>query len=525
MTTEREEQLLRDGYAAGITQPRELANFMAQVGHESGGLRRLEESFRYTHSAEQISGNVRSALWQGRDALEAARLGALAGHPAPLAELMYGGRMGNTEPGDAYRYRGRGYIQLTGKNQYADAGDALGLDLLGNPDLAARPEHASRIAMWYWQTNVPDDARENVRAAGAAINGADPPNGLADREQRFAQWAPRIATAGLREPPIQQEPVADEKPHAPPTFDQAMRTMLPPQASVIPHITGHYGEQRRERAHGGTDFNYVGGQAGINLEHPTVHSPVAGVVTMSGGVFGTVKIRDAQGHSHEILHLEGRHVERGQTVAAGDPIGTMGGRGPEGAGQYAQHVHYQLRDPDGTLLSPEAFWNRAHRPVHGESVAASFGPLKEGDRGAQVHELQQALVGLGLTDANGAPLEADSAFGPRTGEAVRAFQRAHGLNVDGVVGADTRRALDAALRSVPEASSAVEPVARATRTSSLDRLLAAARGDDPSAFRTALADFTDTPFGRRFQAASAELAVQPDPAMRSGGPEPGAAER
>ncbi|WP_425474475.1 peptidoglycan-binding domain-containing protein, partial [Staphylococcus gallinarum] len=58
-------------------------------------------------------------------------------------------------------------------------------------------------------------------------------------------------------------------------------------------------------------------------------------------------------------------------------------------------------------------------------MAASFGPLKEGDRGAQVRELQQALVGLGLTDANGAPLEADSAFGPRTGEAVRAFQRAH----------------------------------------------------------------------------------------------------
>lgn len=151
--------------------------------------------------------------------------------------------------------------------------------------------------------------------------------------------------------------------------------------------------------------------------------------------------------------------------------------------------------------------------------------LHNGDHGADVRALQVTLTALGFDDARGRALEADSAFGPRTGEAVRAFQRAHGLNVDGVVGADTRRALDAALRSVPEASSAVEPVARPTQTSSLDRLLAAARGDDPLAFRTALADFTDTPFGRRFQAASAELAVQPDPAMRSGGPEPGAAER
>ena len=87
MTTEREEQLLRDGYAAGITQPRELANFMAQVGHESGGLRRLEESFRYTHSAEQISGNVRSALQSGRSGRSISIPLDLLCHSGPLTEL------------------------------------------------------------------------------------------------------------------------------------------------------------------------------------------------------------------------------------------------------------------------------------------------------------------------------------------------------------------------------------------------------------------------------------------------------
>lgn len=525
MTTEREQQLLRDAYAAGITRPRELANFMAQVGHESGGLRRLEESFRYTHSAEQISSNVRSALRQGRDALEAARLGALAGHPEPLAELMYGGRMGNTEPGDAYRYRGRGYIQLTGKNQYADAGEALGLDLLGNPDLAARPEHASRIATWYWQKNVPSDARENTRAAGAAINGADPPNGLADREQRFEHWEPRITPASLPEPVAHRHSVADGAGPALPTFDQVMRTMLPPQTGFFPHITGQYGELRRERAHGGTDFNYVGGQAGINLEHPTVHSPIAGVVTMSGGAYGTVKIRDAQGHSHEILHLEDRHVAEGQRVVAGDPIGTMGGRGPAGANQYARHVHYQLRDPDGTLRSPEAFWDRAHVPMHVKSEPESPEMLKEGDRGAHVGKLQQALAGLGLRDGRGAPLEADSAFGPRTGEAVRAFQQAHGLDVDGIVGSETRRALEAVTRAESTASAPPAPVADPAQTSPLDRLFAAARGDDSATFRTALADFTDTPFGRRFQATLAEQAVEPDRATQTAALDQDAAQR
>jgi len=188
MNMEREAQLLRDAYAAGITQPRELANFMAQVGHESGGLRQLEESFRYTRSAEQVSGKVRSALREGREPLEAARLEALAGRPERLAELMYGGRMGNDDPGDGYRYRGRGYIQLTGKSQYADAGEALGLDLVRQPDLAAQPEHASRIATWYWQQNVPREVRNDARGAGAAINGRNPPNGLTDRAHRFELW-------------------------------------------------------------------------------------------------------------------------------------------------------------------------------------------------------------------------------------------------------------------------------------------------------------------------------------------------
>lgn len=87
MTTEREGQLLRDADAAGITQPRELANFMAQVGHESGGLRRLEESFRYTHSAEQISGNVRSALPSGSSKRSILIPLDCLCHSGPLTEL------------------------------------------------------------------------------------------------------------------------------------------------------------------------------------------------------------------------------------------------------------------------------------------------------------------------------------------------------------------------------------------------------------------------------------------------------
>lgn len=495
MTTEREAQLLRDAYAAGITQPRELANFMAQVGHESGGLERLEESFRYMRSAEQISSNVRSALREGRDVLEAARLEALAGRPEPLAELMYGGRMGNAEPGDGYLYRGRGYMQLTGKNQYAAAGQALDLDLVGNPDLAAQPEHASRIATWYWQQNVPRDAREDARGAGAAINGADPPNGLADREQRFARWEGEITPERIQAMSAARGVGADIDTPSAASFEQTLRVMLPPQGEIAPHVTGHYGEQRGARVHGGTDFNYVGGQTGINLAHPAVHSPVAGVVTLSGGAFGTVKIRDAQGYSHEILHLDARQVEAGQTVAAGDPIGTMGGRGPDGPAQYARHVHYQLRDPQGALVSPEAFWNRAAVSVQEEASIDAL--LREGGRGDDVRDLQTALAGLGFTDARDRTLQIDGVFGSRTTEAVRAFQQAQGLEVDGVAGPATRGALERVAQFQTAApSTAVHE--SGTAASPLEGLLAAARSGDPATLKGALDDFSETAFGRTF---------------------------
>ncbi|AMV06705.1 hypothetical protein AC028_07635 [Xanthomonas citri pv. aurantifolii] len=100
-------------------------------------------------------------------------------------------------------------------------------------------------------------------------------------------------------------------------------------------------------------------------------------MTFAGGSYGTVKIRDAQGNSHEILYLDGVKVKEGQALSAGDAIGTMGGRGPNGASQYAQHVHYQLRDANGKLTSPENFWNQGHQH---QAVAQQSSPGSTGKR-------------------------------------------------------------------------------------------------------------------------------------------------
>lgn len=194
MAIDRETQVLNDATAAGITRPRELANFMAQVTHESNGLNRLEESFRYTRNISQIP--VQSAWREGPEALDAARKQALMGKPETLAELMYGGRNGNDEPGDGWKYHGRGYIQLTGKANYRAAGEALDLDLVKHPELAADPQNASKIAVWYWENRVPDNAKEDVRAATKAVNGKY--NGLENREHRFEDWQHRLNPEVMR---------------------------------------------------------------------------------------------------------------------------------------------------------------------------------------------------------------------------------------------------------------------------------------------------------------------------------------
>lgn len=181
MPNDNELSLLRAAREAGIDSREEMANSMAQMGHESSGFNRMEEGFRYTRGIHQIP--VRSAWRESAEALESARQEALRGRPQELARLMYGNRMGNDDAGDGYLYRGRGYTQLTGENNYAAAGTALELDLTRRPELAADRGNAERIAIWFWQQEVPERERDDVSNATLAINNGE--NGLDDRLNRY----------------------------------------------------------------------------------------------------------------------------------------------------------------------------------------------------------------------------------------------------------------------------------------------------------------------------------------------------
>ena len=115
--------------------------------------------------------------------------------------------------------------------------------------------------------------------------------------------------------------------------------------------------------HDGVDIDTPAG--GNDVE---VHTPVAGTVEFVGGEYGTVNVRDAHGYLHQLLHLDRATVVELQVLAAGDAVGIMGGRGPQGANQYDDHVHYQVRDPEADFVDPEADY-----PFYGEEAAADQG--------------------------------------------------------------------------------------------------------------------------------------------------------
>lgn len=149
----------------------EIDDFLANILHESGRLEHLEEGLSY--SAERLC-----AVWPGRfPTLEAAQ--PYARRPVELANKVYGGRLGNTHPGDGWKYRGSGLIQVTGRANFAFLQEATGLALLDNPDILRRPgPEALAVAVAWWEGKVPDSVIGNVRLTRRAVNGGE--NGLAD---------------------------------------------------------------------------------------------------------------------------------------------------------------------------------------------------------------------------------------------------------------------------------------------------------------------------------------------------------
>ncbi len=557
---------------AGITSPQELANLMGNASVETGQFGRMHENLNY-RSANAIIAAVSSAddrfTRQEIDDAVASR------DPQRIATILYENRadLGNTEPGDGYRYHGRGFLQFTGRDNYTRYGERFGMDLAGNPDQAADPETAARLAIAYWRDRVPETARTDAREAGRIINGGD--NGADARVAAAGQWARTITpelvaqvqrgelsmqdliargeqptidpladgvlsagergaavqqlqrslnTLGMRDDRgneletrsgiygdrtaeavrrfqaangLEQTGSADQRTreaidaqlrqHGVQTREQAPQPAQTPAATgsgTWPAPGNHAINQADRPGEGRGEWNSRrpahrdgDGHDGVDIQGQ-VGDPVVAFRGGTARAFSSpsagnfIVVDHGDGTSSRYLHLDSMRVRAGQTfeVREGEQIGTMG-RSGNTPRQGDTHLHFEYR-VNGRDVDPMPYLDRASRdgtvregapPVREAATppasrAMADGVLKAGDRGAEVIALQERLNALGYRGRDGQPLENRSGiFGPDTEHALRDFQRAHGLEVDGKAGQrETLPALERAGRQ-PLVSEATHP--------------------------------------------------------------------
>jgi putative chitinase len=168
-----------------INTPLRLAHFLAQCGHESGGFKATQENLNY--SAKGLAGIFKKYFPTEAAATPYAR------QPQKIASKVYGGRMGNgpESTGEGYKFRGRGYIQLTGKENYTAFGKSIGEDMTVNPDVVAS-KYALLSAAWFFSKNglhkMADEGANDtvVTKITKRVNGGT--IGLPDRIKHFKEY-------------------------------------------------------------------------------------------------------------------------------------------------------------------------------------------------------------------------------------------------------------------------------------------------------------------------------------------------
>jgi putative chitinase len=169
----------------GINTPLRVAHFLAQCGHESGGFRLTQENLNY--SAKGLNGIFKKYFPTEAAAAPYNR------NPQKIANKVYSNRMGNgTEAsGDGYKFRGRGYIQLTGRDNYTAFGKSIGVDIPNNPDVVATT-YALASAAWFFSKNglhkIADEGASDVVVTKITkrVNGGT--IGLPDRIKHFKEY-------------------------------------------------------------------------------------------------------------------------------------------------------------------------------------------------------------------------------------------------------------------------------------------------------------------------------------------------
>ena len=162
-----------------IDTPLRIAGFLSQVAHESGDFKFTTENLNYSAAA------LRSIF--GKYFTDDSQANAYARQPEKIANRVYANRMGNGNEasGEGWKYRGRGLIQLTGKDNYVAFGNSTATDSANNPDSVAAPDAAVLSAGWFWNSRHLNNYADagDVLGMTKRINGGT--NGLDDRQAKY----------------------------------------------------------------------------------------------------------------------------------------------------------------------------------------------------------------------------------------------------------------------------------------------------------------------------------------------------
>jgi len=181
-----EQLIIREMLKQGFTDPRAIAEMLALTNYESGGYKKTTENMKYT-SPENLMKTFREVR-----SLDQARQLISQGEVA-IANTVYGGgkgaSLGNTQPGDGYKYRGRGMVQLTGRANYRKIGAELGIDLEGNPQLASTdPNVMAAIAVNFFKNSKLLQSISTTGDFGTAATGLNGGNALPGMSQRYSMY-------------------------------------------------------------------------------------------------------------------------------------------------------------------------------------------------------------------------------------------------------------------------------------------------------------------------------------------------
>jgi putative chitinase len=428
---EKSALLLKTAIDSGITSPAELANIMGNAAVETGHFSTMHENFGY-RSVDRLVSQVQSSI--RRFSREEIQTAIDSRDPQQIATVMYEGRsnprdLGNTEPGDGWRFHGRGYFQYTGRNNYTEYSQKFGVDLVNNPDLAADPEMAAQLAIAYWKDKVPEHMRNDPLATGKKINGG--PNGAEGRAIASRQWANKITpelVENIRSGRI--------------TLEQLVETTAQSRSgdsvrSIQKNLTtlGYAGIQGRALV---PDGNYGPNTRhaveSFQRQHGLTADGIAGKETLNAiqhrvSALNPLRELELPGFDQALPGLPPELQARISQRAGGESERDI----PRQATPVPQPSHYTAPMPSRTASPPAG-------PVRLPPMPP-VEQLQPGTQGAAVFVLQEHLRMLNARDAEGRELKADRDYGPRTVQAVENFQLWAGLETTGSADRATLEAL------------------------------------------------------------------------------------